>query len=874
MKKTTRWIILFIGIIFLYNTPNLTAIVEDDPEKLMVDETIQQTFDDQKPGSDNEIIIGSEELDDDDGLDIDESKKANNIVHDDQDPADDEEETFDPADNEEETSDKKSQDPQETGPHNTTTNTDQDNTTQETNNPNQPEVETEQTDTSNNITVSEPGAANSIEPDKDNEIDQNTTISYRQPFWVNKWGRQWEEGDEPDITRLSEIQLISKNNLKLHFGGKLKDDLFLYNYVNTLRTDFHDRDNFIRHKLNFDLFMTQGPQSYQKPTSEACVRLTNYVFWGDEAQYTPLAIDEIMIPEMENLTIAQDIPTIAKNVKVKSFIPLLFVEQAWFRLNFDTFTDTFKNRPTFLKVGYFPYIVGRGVAMGFHEDLAVDYLGWGGRGGYTRFPYMPPGALFRTTICNNLTWDIYFNLWRETNASFSDTLRPERWNRIYGPRPERGSGKNRVTWATRLDYTKENDDIGSMLLQPYMLYVDAPEQTIEFGADASSKLYTVGFMADWHNNNWSVNFEFAGQGGHQHMHAIDRNQAEWQHSNTDGAMYKTMSHIFTNLTTGGASIPDQEIINKQQRLISNVDTFEPLNMPSYISLTPTNKNLSRQGQILLTDSGTAARFNGRNVLVNSEVFGNRRFRPAYKLSYQGFMALLDVGYEFEKYPFKIAGALGYISGDKYPYNLECDHYYKGFVPMRSRYKGLGVQNFLIFDRLVLPRPLNISYRTLYAYDNIKDLGNLEYIGLNLTWFPYEDRKKLLCTIDLMFLWESATLKKWNKNGKACNPLIEEQLVRLRNTVKGVPTLFCGWESDQNARRMLGTEFDFKVLYRLLNHCDCNFKAIIFFPGGLYKDLDGQPNIMTRRVDEKGYLRYESLGHDIAFAFVVGLNYHF
>ena len=74
--------------------------------------------------------------------------------------------------------------------------------------------------------------------------------------------------------------------------------------------------------------------------------------------------------------------------------------------------------------------------------------------------------------------------------------------------------------------------------------------------------------------------------------------------------------------------------------------------------------------------------------------------------------------------------------------------------------------------------------------------------------------------------------------------------------------------------MIGTEFDLRAVYKILNHCDWNTKLVLFFPGRLYKDLDGQPNVLTRRIDSHGYLHYDSLGHQVAFAFVTGLDYRF
>lgn len=700
-----------------------------------------------------------------------------------------------------------------------------------------------------------------------------------QPWWVLKWWRP-SEGTEPCLEEMSQLQLSGPNDIALYFGGELKDDLFIYDSVYTLRSDYHDQNNFIRHKLNLDIALTQGTKKYKAPASQACIRLTNYVFWNDEAQYAPFTIEQIGIPpldspEFNNMVIARD-------VKVKPLLPLIFVEQAWFKLNFDVFNKRFQDLPTFLKVGYFPYIVGRGVVLGHHDDLAVEYLGWAGEGGFTRFPFMPPGVLFHISSTKDLSLDLYYNLWKETSSSLADNLKPDRQSRLYGP-PERGSGKNRNTWVQKLNFNRHYDDFGNLLLEQYVVYVDAPEQRIEMAADSSSKLFTLGVMADWHHKGWSANLEVAGQTGRQRVHAIDRNIEKFG-LDSNGSVQAQFSHVLTKASGGDnvvvhPSTPVRRIANATNPIDvpRNQDLFEPQNQLSYLVQNLNNRELSQQDETILKENGTNATvFTRLYNPFNSNLFGNNRFRNPYKLTYQGFLAMFDLCYEFEDHPFKVAGALGYISGDNYPYNDEVDKYFNGFVPMRSRYRGLGVKNYLIFDRLVIPRPLNIAYQTMYAFNDVKDLSNLQYIGLGLTWYPYKkERETLAFTADLTWLWEAATLRKWDKYGQYPDPTIEQQIARFRNTLpNGIPTKFQGWESTERAHRMIGTELDLRAVYKILNHCDWSTKLVLFFPGRLYKDLDGQPNVLTRRIDERGYLHYDSLGHQVAFAFVTGLDYRF
>jgi len=668
----------------------------------------------------------------------------------------------------------------------------------------------------------------------------------------------------PHIKKMSKLTSTGKD-ADLYLSGYLREDAFIYNRVRTLRSDYDDQNGFIRHKLHLDFFFEQGKQKYEgKPVSEAFVRLTNYMFWQEDSHYTPIITDDINLPTLDNVSIAKDL-------HVKNLIPLLFVEQAWLRLHFDKFIRCFKKNKTFLQIGLFPYTVGRGITLGYHEDLAIDYLGFAGEGGFNRYPSMPPGILLRTELLDNLSLDLYYMKWREVNQNMTNILKPTREHRLSGPRPHRGKGKDTDVWIARLDYNNYCEDWGSILAQPYWVYVNAPEQAVEFLSDASSQLHTLGMMVDYNHLNLSFNIEVAGQFGHQDVHGIDRNTIELTKKGNDGNVCTSFSHVFLDNSKSRSQAP---VGRKAGSLVSTTanDVFDPQNQLKFIVQQPHNRNVSRQGQAITNIGGTNVKVEtmGHEInLFNSDTFGNARFRKPYRLNYSGFMALADTAYEFDDLPLRIAATAAHISGDNYPYNNECNDSYRGFVPLKSRYKGMGVQNFLFFDRLIIPRPLNISHRNLYAFNDQRSLTNLQFIGFGLTWFPLNERKKMALTTDIMWLWKAASQPKWDNLGKHPDAAREAEIAVDRQRFN-----FKGWESTQHARRMLGTELDIKFYYHMLDHCRLYIKTAFFFPGGLYKDTQGQPNIVTIRKDACGFDHYDSLGHDMAFAFVTGLNYTF
>lgn len=676
---------------------------------------------------------------------------------------------------------------------------------------------------------------------------------------------------------------LNSNDVMMKLGGGIKEDYFLYKNVRTLRNNLGGNNTFFRHKFNLDWSLEQGRKHYGAPASEAAVRLTNYVYWQQYGAYTPLMVGDLRAQDMDNVIIAHD-------VKVQPLVPLIFAEEAWFKLNFETFAKVLQDRPTFLKVGFFKYEVGRGLAMGYHNDLAVDHLGWPGKGNYSRYYNMPPGILFRMHLAKNWTGDLYFMKWHELGATLADTNSPTRAQRLDGYRPDRGCNKDRENYVLKFDYTPKDTAFGDVHLEPYLVYTQAPEQTIEFEADASSYLATVGTMVNFAINNFEVNVELAGQFGYQDVHAIDRNT---KILGKNGSV--TYSHIVYE--DGGHAGQTRVQVRRLDNAPDAADnTYNPATqlLDSFIN-NETNKNLSRQGQRIQgitidPRSGFSLAAGGAAPvpIYNATFFGNNRFRPAYRLSHQGVMALADVSYTFKELPYKLAVAAGYISGGEYPYNEETDKTYRGFVPMRSLYEGLFVKNILIFDRLDLPRPLDLSHRTLYAQNNLLDLSNLQFLGFGFTWYPFQEKKKLSITTDVLWLWEVAQLKKWSRYATHPDTTIENQL-KLDRAKLGFPGVArrydpvhnpadnvgnSGWFTDEDASRSLGAEIDIKAFYQIIDHCDAFAKLAIFIPGGLYHDLEGQPNILTRHTNELGQSVYDSLGTQIAVGFILGLNYKF
>lgn len=275
------------------------------------------------------------------------------------------------------------------------------------------------------------------------------------------------------------------------------------------------------------------------------------------------------------------------------------------------------------------------------------------------------------------------------------------------------------------------------------------------------------------------------------------------------------------------------------------------------------------------------------VVVNSNLLGQKRFRDPYKIKFGGFMALLDIAYEFEDRPFKLAVSGHWISGDKYPYNTECDKTYKGFMTLRDyNYVGYEVPIFALLYARVLPRPLNIANSKYYAYNHYQDASNLRTLGAGITWFPVKgDREKSKFMFNAIACWNDCDLYKWDKKGcpkfdKLTNFAVAGGTTSSGTKIDGIRDKlgFTGWQSTEKASHFLGVELNIYFEYCLFPNCKVYTIDGIFIPGQLYRDVQGQPNRNSRTIDvtpgKEGNAIYRSLGDDIAYGFNVGMRFAF
>lgn len=627
---------------------------------------------------------------------------------------------------------------------------------------------------------------------------------------------------EPKALEIGKLS-ITKKDVDVKLKGRVRNDWLGYDKVYTLRARNDDQLSAFRTKASVILSAKYGMQTYGKSAADAYLRLTNYGYWRQEGAYTPHA-------------------------DANSHLNLLtYVEEAWVDLHLGTFFKAYdswfsmEKHPVSVKLGYQHYTLGRGLSLG-DFPMHIPYMGWDSFG-YDDTRAAEPGILIHGNINKHIGYDLYYSKRVENTLSRRFTWDTIHSNRIDGRRPYRGIGKDRDIWAAAMHFHHDKK-WGKLHVEPYMLYIDSPELTLEQTGDMAGRLGTVGMMVDYERGRLKVNAEVAAQFGHQQVYAIDRNSTVEATDSADSIRKVYYTHVLdTDGGTGnGVLISDAPSAGDFDSVTQNGDAV---------------------------DSG-----------FNSNITGNKRFRDEYRLDMRGYMAAIDAEYSFEKIPVKVAATATYISGDKYPFNEECNttKRYKGFIPYGDyEYVGKYVFSQIMLDARKLPRPTDLSWHDQYAHNNVKDSSNLMYLGVGSTWHPFKNKKKLMLRSNLLFFWQDATLKKWSKSQPLPDSFVgwdvDNEGVWFKGSAEDLERKRIGWTTCDDASRMLGTELNFEAQYRPVPNCIFFFQFGCFLPGQLYKDLDGQPNDRTRRGPKAAEGVY-GLGHDTVWRCAFSLDYRF
>jgi len=701
---------------------------------------------------------------------------------------------------------------------------------------------------------------------------------------------------------------LARKDIDITLSGRSRQEGFLFDKSLTFRDDYNDTYSFMRSKINLDTKVTYGKRTYSSAAVEAGIRLTAFNVWDNVDVYVPTVEEPVYLSAGNFLKRAE----ISKHHH-DGVVTHFYLEDGWLQLNAAAFEPTLRDMPVSLKVGYFPYLVGRGVALGDYFDGAVQHLGWKTPGNPGNGTQRNAGALLQVGP-DRSRFEFFYSRWRNRNHGPDLTREEVKFKRLdidenKTENIQRGVNGNRHLMAARFLFKSKKGADVAYHVEPYLVYVRAPELEVEFEGDASANMGTFGVMSEFSFKNFTVNIEMAGQFGEQVMHPIDRNHlivgdsyAVGDDNNhalsslgtmRSGKLYETYgspmkynSHILLAVNNGSEDeyLPYRSFYSSQEtkalnsnrtvaargKVIIDPETGAPLqdeqlyNMYQFVGGTGVAKYDKYDPKVV--------KVNGTYMNADIPFGGGRRFRDRYTLSMRGKMLLLDASYRLPSGRGVFGFACGHISGDAYPFNEEKDKTYKGFVPFKdANYTGRSVRSYAMFGARKLGRPAGFSDSLMHSPVTYESATNLNFIGCGVKSVPLGTDIPVRLEMNLLSFWQDVPPYAWDKEG--VRTFGDEKLDGIYKKAQS-DLHFSGARRAQRASSHLGYEINAMIAWRPIQTCEFSLLSGMFLPGQLYKDSDGMPHAYTIRRDRDGEMHFDSMGSKAALGAMLRLTLWF
>jgi hypothetical protein len=611
------------------------------------------------------------------------------------------------------------------------------------------------------------------------------------------------------------------NDWEYVFSGVFKPESFYAKnptWLNNLNP--FDRIYYSRHVLDLTVNILYGAQTYSTKIAELLFQLRNKGVWGNPESIASTTEADIKILEVVN------------SISHKHGFPrhIFWIRQLWlqFIIN-EAFSLPFNNVHTFT-IGAFPFQLGRGIALGDAYAVGPESLGFYADSAIDQYAF---GAKFSGELLTRiLSYDLYTAILQNNSSNLGDTAKKilgQEFGRL--ETPERGFGKINFLFAGRLNWNVfDNDWLGRMTIEPYALYNSDPEQKIEFRADATSKLGTVGLAGEFYGTRFEAGFDYAMNFGQQRVKGWDRNVIKADdRQGVVVVVNDNVNAVYTNANNEEITEPVPFVDGSDaQKIINNSFRDE-----------------SQNGQVIgqVADIGYIIPATGDIVLKNSSA----RFGNPYNNKYEGWMFVTDASYSTLKKDLTFAATVGVASGDDIHFET-FDHDYHGFIGLQEVYSGKRVRSvFLLGGAGKLKRPLSTPITEQAPSKearNISGFTNLVFTGVSLKWNPKTWKKQFELNPNVLALWQEMPIA--------------------------------------NARTFLGTEVGLFINYNLFKDLKIFWVSSLFFPGSFYKDRMGIPVLTQDQAidldneDPTGFTqdRIIKLGANVAYTFNAGLIYSF
>ncbi len=662
--------------------------------------------------------------------------------------------------------------------------------------------------------------------------------------------------------------VLSRDGSELFLKGKVEEEWFGIRNGYTLDNRFPDWLSKVRQRVDICFHSHIMSAQSKKPVVEAAFHLLNMHFWRELYSNLYLQAEPVILDVNEQTghilqggkSLEQVFQTFT-NPTISSPIPIVSFTQAFIKLHLDSLISGLEKAPHILMAGYFPYQLGRGIALGPSDEGGITFLGYDFPLSPLASPYYAPGILLRGKTCRFFSYELYYSVWKrqytqpfERDAiDFRFRLDKDKINRF-------GKQLKRDIWSLKgiIEHEGKHHHLSA---QPYFLWMDStfhradPAQKL---TDRATRLGTYGCMIEWHTPSVSFNIEAAGQCGHIRFYPFDRNELVLDRD-ASGRSPQTFTHVkkakMNISNTGEISFSKTEekmpaadaliaIINSKDALCTSFET------PIADADGNTTVDLST-GQYIdfeelkavtaaLSNEGTAAAQVAIEEIKERYVQAfnaQTRVRNGYKTALRGYTILAD-GIWHVSHRLDLMAGGGIISGGQNPYKCEKDNRYNGFLPLRDiKYQGWAIRSLALLGARSIPRPADGNIHRL-------DCSNLALVGIGSLFSPLKKKEK--CTIQAHVIY-----------------FMQPSYQTVSTLQKPV--------SCQTASKDLGWELNATLLYKPIRECTVTMRGALFFPGQLYKEREGQ---QVEYFTIKGNSTLVPIGTDTAWGINIGISYQF
>ncbi|MCB9493254.1 MAG: hypothetical protein H6679_03195 [Epsilonproteobacteria bacterium] len=626
---------------------------------------------------------------------------------------------------------------------------------------------------------------------------------------------------------------IENGDYKLNFGGRACVEHYYQDNIYLLNGCMPDENEYFKHTVDTSLHFVYGEKKYGHKAVQAFTALRSKGIWGKPASFSdresgPNSPSEVKISDS---LVGSHSHTTGK--------PLIWAKEAWLQFSLNAAIGYHSPLVHTLKLGYFPFDLGRGIALGSAYGLNKEFLG------LYSYPEdkAPPGILLHGEFFKDrFAYDIYYAKFEERSKGLSDTINTVNAH-IVGRRetPWRGVNKDDELIAGRIKVKPvyDHDKIGTLELEPYVFYNAASDQKVEIAPDSKSQWGAFGIALEHKVKNFEWGGEVAVNYGHETLFPIDRNKSQIKRTRaSNGEEFAYLTEEYSHILQKGLVTSDPNMtINAPVTQVSEEYALR--------------SGLDCKGNIEVPTDGKFDDFSNKSD----------RFIKGYVNKFTGWMGVIDAAYTFEDIHLTVAGAYGYASGDKSPHSEEVNKRYGGFNGLHEVYSGKRVKSVIILGERFLKMPVTLVGGEREAIVDVT-FSDIAYAGVSALWKPNTRVKGLKINPNLLFYWKTKTSAKFDaEKGEA--------------------------STTEKARNFMGTEFNIMSSLQLSKDLTMACNTGLFAPAGYFTDIKGVPldkNFFRRLVKtpanfgvleaNETLAKLYSLGNDTSYYLKVGVEYKF